>query len=273
MGRKRPRWSKRQESRRKTMSEDKLVVFKRRELAGSRLRCLMMTSGSRKQVAERLSELAKPFGTVDEKRHHWMPGGFLSKSEAQLGRTAEFLTPTQREALLRWWLVRRKGAQTPNWDIVSTCTVNDDDHGLLLVEAKAHIRELGEDDRCKAANADNRKNIGSRLKEVSAELNKHLPGWRLASQPHYQLSNRFAWSWNLASMGIPVILVYLGFLNVDEMPNPFKSADDWRKAVLEYAKNIVPEKAWKGEPIPTSGVPFRALIRAVDVKFEVSKPD
>lgn len=31
------------------------------------------------------------------------------------------------------------------------------------------------------------------------------------------MSNRFAWAWKLATMEVPVVLVYLGFLNATEM--------------------------------------------------------
>jgi len=249
------------------------VVLAKKELAGSRLRCLEFTSGSRDQVAARLTELMSPHGTVDARAHRWMPQGFLSKWEAQLGRTNAFLTADQREQSLKWWLVKRRGAQTPNWDIVSECQMSDGEPGLLLVEAKAHDRELGADDTCKSGNPDNRKNIGEKLSKASDELEKLLPGWNLASQPHYQLSNRFAWSWQLAKMGVPVVLVYLGFLNANEMSKAGQSAfathEAWVSRVLEYAGGTIPPEAWRLSIVAPEGASFRAVLRSVQVDFDV----
>jgi hypothetical protein len=51
----------------------------------------------------------------------------------------------------------------------------------------------------------------------------------------------------LASMGVPVVLVYLGFLcakGVSDLGEPFTDSADWSRVVLEYSRNIVPERAW-----------------------------
>jgi hypothetical protein len=44
-----------------------------------------------------------------------------------------------------------------------------------------------------------------------------MDGWTLSRDSHYQLTNRFAWAWKLASMGVPVVLGYLGFQGAAEM--------------------------------------------------------
>ena len=41
--------------------------------------------------------------------------------------------------------------------------------------------------------------------------------WGLSRDHHYRFSNRFAWSWKLATFGLLAVLVYLGFLNAQEM--------------------------------------------------------
>jgi hypothetical protein len=63
----------------------------------------------------------------------------------------------------------------------------------------------------------NHDKIGSAIRQANTNLNLISPGWNLSGDLHYQLSNRFAWSWKLASLGIPVVLVYLGFLNANDM--------------------------------------------------------
>ena len=46
------------------MASRKKVEFDPKELRGSRLRCLMLTSGSRRQVAERLTDLVALYARV-----------------------------------------------------------------------------------------------------------------------------------------------------------------------------------------------------------------
>ncbi|HEY6267088.1 MAG TPA: hypothetical protein VIX11_02230 [Candidatus Acidoferrum sp.] len=89
-----------------------------------------------------------------EARDFWMPSPLLnangewdanSVEEAKLGdsigESRNFFSPDQREEVTRWWLAVRERANTPNWDIASSCTI-DEKPGLLLVEAKAHRAEL-----------------------------------------------------------------------------------------------------------------------------------
>ena len=123
-----------------------------------------------------------------------------------------------------------KERTTPNWDIASTCTIKGQ-RGLLLVEAKAHSAELGESDSCGSRNRGNHERIRWAITEAAAGLQTATgSSWILSPDGHYQLSNRFAWSWKLASLGIPVVLLYLGFLNAEEMTDRgqvFGSAGQW----------------------------------------------
>jgi hypothetical protein len=88
---------------------------------------------------------------------------------------------------------------------------------------------------------------------------------------HYQLCNRFAWAWKLASMGIPTILVYLAFLQCTEMCNrgtPFSSPEDWEQSLKEHYDGIVPPNAW-GVRIPTTSAPMWAFIRSLEAQWKV----
>ena len=89
------------------------------------------------------------------------------------------------------------------------------------------------------------------------------------------LSNRFAWTWKVASLGVPVILVYLGFLHADEMARrgkPFISNRGWRSAVLEHGAKLVPEHAWE-TGLQTSGATIRATIRSLELQWVASPAD
>ena len=178
-------------------------------------------------------------------------------------KTFGLLCDERREQVLDWWLKVRPKANTPNWDIASTCEI-EGRAGLLLVEAEAHHNELscaGKPGPTTENGRDNHKKIGEAIEDANTELNKILSGWALSRDCHYQLSNRFAWAWKLASLGVPVTLVYLGFLNADEMREPFADADDWTRAVRTYGPDMVPETAWD-DRLDVGGTPLWAMIQS-----------
>ena len=70
-----------------------------------------------------------------------MPRGFTAPEEARLGDTEGLLSPEHRDIVTSWWLAVRARANTPNWDIASTASI-DGTQGLVLIEAKAHAAEL-----------------------------------------------------------------------------------------------------------------------------------
>lgn|ERR1022692_1705335 len=247
-------------------SNSESLMFWAREFKGSRLRCLQLTSLQNESVADVLNQLVEPHAHVDA-HALWMPRGMLAPNEVELGRTEEFLSNQQRAQLIRWWLaVGLDSATIPNWDIVSNCTI-DGRSGLVLVEAKAHPTELNEKDSS-GATGENGKRIEEALAEAERELNLSTPGWALDRHSHYQLSNRFAWAWKVASMGVPVVLVYLGFLNATEMLTDsrqiFRTAEDWENRVRDYSKGVVPPVIWNAE-LSVKSTQLIALIRAADV--------
>jgi hypothetical protein len=231
----------------------------------------MLTSLPRKTVAATLQRLVAPLAEVNPDRHRWLPGGLREPEEAKLGECPHFLTPELREELTSWWLVNRNGANTPNWDILSTCTIEGRE-GLLLIEAKAHDTEARREGKSKG-NAENDRQIGEAIAESNAELLKLSSGWAIQRDSHYQLSNRFAWAWKAASLGVPVILVYLGFLNADEMSHcgqPFTSSKQWRDLILDHGAGVIPESAW-GTRLKTPKAPMWALLRSMDLKWTVEE--
>jgi len=241
-----------------------------RDFYGSRFRCLLLTHQSRDVVANNLTNLVEPYATVDPNRDRWMPAGFLEPRESELDRTGDFLSPSQKEILTNWWLAVPRGKR-PTWDIVSTCTV-DGRPGLILIEAKAHVDEMSADGQTSTTSRNsqrNREQIASAVSESNRALGAIQPGFNLSIESHYQLSNRFAWSWKIASLGIPVVLVYLGFLNAGDMDKDgrqiFDSASSWKRAVHEYALGIVPEQAWERK-LDIKGTPVIPLIRSMDIR-------
>ena len=245
-----------------------------KDTRGSRPRCVLLTDGSPDRVAERLTRMVCRPEVVVSPGDRWRPQGTSDVREAQLDKAAEggavLLPESIRRQLREWWLVEGAGrSRTPNWDIASTCCVSGR-KGLLLVEAKAHAKELSKGDRCGAAPA-NRERIESALAEANASLRMLTGGsWRLSAEHHYQLSNRFAWSWKLAALGVPVVLLYLGFLDAVEMEDkgsPFGSGNDWRDMLLEHCRGVIEASCWE-RTLDVEGSPLLPLMRIVAQPFE-----
>ena len=247
---------------------------------GSRPRCVLLADGSRHAVADRLTGLVGLPDVAVSPNDFWMPCGKPVKAgkgwdkkpaaEARLDRAARFVATEIRRQLRDWWLEIVRGANTPNWDMASTCKIERRE-GLLLVEAKAHWNELSGKGKSMPDNENGQKNherIGSAIKQANTGLGRVAGGnWGLLRDDRYQLANRFAWSWKLASLGVPVVLLYLGFLNAEnEDMVPFRSEGDWTRALRDHARGAVPEPCW-GRRLEVDGTPLTPLIRAIEVPF------
>lgn len=239
-------------------------------LRGSLLRCLLLTGLPRHHTAELLTNLVRvPNIVVSSHNDIWMPRGLRDFKETTLVDTIDFLPDDKCRALVKWWLEKTRGANLPNWDIASTCTI-EGKKGLLLVEAKAHDRELSEAGKSQPTTINSQMNhsrIADAIEQANSGLNEALIGWKLTRDSHYQLSNRFAWTWKLASLGVPVILVYLGFLNAVEMSDrglPFDSSKTWEICIRKHAKGFVPDDAWGGK-LEINGTPICFQIRSMQL--------
>lgn len=242
---------------------------------GSKPRCHLLTHGTRVQVAARLTALMGAWGSVAP-TDSWLPEGFEDHNEAELPLAPELLTPVVRVGLARWWLPNDHLAdRTPNWDIASSCTI-DGRRGLLLVEAKAHENELVNtisgrklDTRNQGDQATrdaSHHQIGVAIEQARAGLQaaSSLP-WEIRIDSHYQLASRFAWAWKVAQLGVPVVMVYLGFIGADEMKDrgaPLASAAEWDAMVRAHAKGLVPGEVW-GSQVDVGGAPLVPLIVSV----------
>ena len=246
--------------------EQDRICFEKREFKGSRFRCLLATQQPKPKVVAFLNSLVQPLAKVGED-DSYMPEGFCKPDEARFGdETNGFLTDEQCEDATDWWLAVRQKANTPNWDIISTCTI-DGRKGLVMVEAKAHAGELNPNNRCGAENEQNRQRIDTAIRLANQKLGE---GWKLSIDSRYQLSNRFAWAWKVASLGVPVVLVYLGFLNASEMNQPFTSHGAWERCLLTYADGTVPRRVWNSDPLSVNGTHLIPLIRSADVNVTAS---
>ena len=199
----------------------------RKAQRGSKPRCHLFTDGTRAEVAGRLTALVRPHGSVTQ-TFSWRPDGFDDVEEVQLHKPNALIPDEKSRELENWWFQYR-GGSGPTWDLVSQFVVGRGRHarlGVLLVEAKAHQAELERESGGKRLERDASRNsrrnhgrIGKAIEEANVGL-RSLTGdqeWGLSRDSCYQMANRFAWAWKLASLGMPVVLVYLGFLNAIEM--------------------------------------------------------
>ena len=255
---------------------------------GSRPRCVLLVDGSREEVAERLTRLVDLPDVSVSPDDVWMPcgkplllpnGSWNRKpaEEARLDKADKLLPPEIRQELASWWLAVPKGANTPNWDIASTCTMYGK-KGLVLVEAKAHENELSESGKSEPTSSNSQQNherIGLATDEANRALRSatSCKGWNLSRDSHYQPSNRFAWAWKLASLGVPVVVLYLGFRNADDMDDDntvlFRSEAEWERTLKDHCRGIVAEACW-GKRIDIDCTPMIPIIRAFEQPFTCS---
>lgn len=186
----------------------------------------------------------------------FMPTGFddAGMVEAQLHRFGPALMPSTIDwaELNRWWLAAPHGANTPNWDLAATASLNGRP-ALVLVEAKANVPELSAAGKARPVGKDgapasknswrNHSHIAQAIAEAETALNAIEPGFSLSRDMHYQLSNRIAFSWKLGSLGLPTVLVYLGFTGdtgiLDAGPM-FATSAQWNALFNRESAGVLP---------------------------------
>ncbi|MGA2331727.1 MAG: hypothetical protein ABSG75_08200 [Syntrophales bacterium] len=229
--------------------------------------------GSAEGVADRITALAAPFAYVSAS-DRWMPQGFDDIKEAQLNRAPRLIDPEISEQLTAWWLApASRRSRTPNFDIASSCMI-EGKPGLLLIEAKAHDEELNKEvnGRKLAFNSSHdrkasHETIAAAIANAREGLEKATSlRWFISRDSHYQMSNRFAWAWKLTEFGIPIILVYLGFLKAEEMVDqgkPFANYSEWEQLVKAHSESLFPYDVW-GQRWVVNGQPFIPLIQSIE---------
>jgi hypothetical protein len=219
------------------------------------------------------------FGKVNSATACWMPNGLDDCEEARLHKAGAIISDaTAREKLLNWWLAVPNATRTttPNWDIASTCSIQGKP-GILLIEARAHDAELRNEEwekplgveDSKEVSLESRRNhvrIGCSIQEAAIALfDQTKLNWALSRGCCYQMSSRFAWGWKLADLRMPVILIYLGFLDCEEMGDgtdqrPIVSQSDGQQLVEAHSQPLFPRKVWNKE-WQVHGQSFIPLVR------------
>ncbi|MCB1512260.1 MAG: hypothetical protein KDJ36_15275 [Hyphomicrobiaceae bacterium] len=259
---------------------DLLLQLESNQRRGSKPRFHWLTHGTLHEVAARLTTLVEPWGTVSVD-DYWMPDGFETTDEAQLHKAPGlFSKPDHRHVIRDWWFkIVRGGRQTaPSIDIASTCAVGGET-GILLVEAKAHDLELIDEEKGKTLK--NKPSIGEKtnhdhIGDAISNTNRPLSDatrekWSLSRDNRYQMSNRFATACKLTELGYPVIVVYLGFLNAEDMRfggrTPLTSHDEWSKLVTDHSAPLFPRAVWNNRH-EVHGQPLIPIIRSMAIPYD-----
>jgi hypothetical protein len=155
--------------------------------------------------------------------------------------------------LRRWWLAHADGANTPNWDVALSCLV-EGSPGLILIEAKANAPEISRAGKPlpngRAAkppsdhSRDNHERIGEAIGEARDALRSIFPNASLSHLNNYQLSNRIAFAWKLASLGVPTVLIYLGFIGDPDIHKPFSDRDHWNRTFGSHLNEVCAGVFW-----------------------------
>ena len=118
----------------------------------------------------------------------------------------------------------------------------------MLVEAKANVPELStagkrEDNDASDRSRENHARIGAAIAEARTALAPLLPGIAIDRDRHYQLSNRLAFAWRLASLGVPTVLVYLGFTGdtgIGDVGEAFADDAHWQRTFRAHLAGVCP---------------------------------
>jgi hypothetical protein len=236
--------------------------------AGSRMHVLDWIELPNGRFIHSLNELLKPSGAQVGLTDQWRPLGRKDPSELRLtDRQNAILSAETADLLRKWWLMLPRRANAPNWDFASTATFDGGRSGVVLIEAKAHVAELkGEAKGKPPGNPANHAQIGLAIDQAALELSSLVPGVHISRDTHYQFSNRIAFSWKLASLGVPVVLIYLGFtgdMGITDQGEPLKDNRHWRTVFFEETQDIFPPAYWERE-ILIDQTPLWMLVRSLD---------
>lgn len=211
----------------------------------------------------------------------WMPKSWAEPDESRLfDADSPFLDEDRKTELQRWWLAH--SGNIPNWDLIVAAVTTTGNPAVVLVEAKAHASEFDckpkpvtkrDTPDAQKRTDENHEQIRKAIGEASHALSRFHADISISRDRCYQLSNRLATAWKLASMGIPSALVFLGFVGDREIAkegNYFSDDAHWQKRFNDYAAGCFPSELI-GKDIQCAAAPFRLISKSLAVQ-RASRP-
>lgn len=241
-------------------------------LSKSTRKCISAAAGSGKTrtlVYGLLSELAGTNGIVITDQDRLQPN-VKSREEWTLRQfcSQHFQDSFDFARFDKWWVPDKY--KNPTWDLLATCAIKGR-RGLLLVEAKAHEGELHFEGKELEENASeqslkNHERIRQCIEQANEALNVKCEGFDISIDKCYQLSNRVASAWKLAECGLPVVLLYLGFVDDRHFSDHFVDHKHWQRMMGAYMRDVVP-LSFPGRAIEfDNGETFMMLIKSFPAK-------
>lgn len=243
---------------------------KTKPLRGSRKHLLDLVESS--DFGDRMKEILAPANIPIGVGADRQPSGRQNMKEIEIPAFCRRYCTTSFDLrkLDGWWLPTARADKGATWDLLSTCSI-EGRNGLLLVEAKAHEEELDHSGKrlkptASAQSKINHAHIRAALTTISEDLHQRLDGKiNIAIDTHYQLANRIAWAWKLTQSGVPVVLLYLGFLGDTYFADHFRDHDHWQRAIGAYMNGVLP-LALPGKVVRNEeGVGFIFMIASLPV--------
>jgi hypothetical protein len=203
------------------------------------------------------------------------PAGRRNKADWQEYYVEQYLTsrpiPGWSQSMPSAWWVNGGGTR-PTWDLLCHVEVNAQP-GILLVEAKAHQGELhwpGKrlDPSASVLSNQSHAQIARCIVEANSALSRSCGGvFNLSACSHYQLANRMAYAWKLANLGLPVVLMYLGFIGDTYFKGDYIRDDwHWQRVMGGYLQGVIPQQfPEQAHPVGGSGS-VRFLVRSYSVQ-------
>ncbi|WP_270933474.1 hypothetical protein [Falsiroseomonas oryzae] len=249
-----------------------MATMQKAATAGSARHVLDWIGMGEPGFATSLNSLLEPTGVVVAPAAPRRPLGRVDPREAMLGVPVAppLLDGAVGKQLRGWWLaVDKPTTKEPTWDLAVVATFPDGRQGLVLVEAKAHLKEIVGAAAGKpltpSSNLKNHERIGAAIGEAAEALGGEAAGVRISRDRHYQFSNRIAWAWRLAASGVPVVLVYLGFTGdaaVAGAAAMLRDGDHWRAVLHAETAGVFPSAMWERE-IDVDDTPMWVLARSL----------
>lgn len=239
---------------------------------GSSFHLLQWTRKDRTVFASSLTRLINLPNVSITSSDWWRPAGDTNPVEARTENLPDEILSLQHKTSIRnWWLKHPTGANTPNWDFIGSAMI-DGQKGLVLIEAKAHKKEASFEGKLLKVDAsqkskENHQHIRNAIAEASDSLSAKYPDIHISVDAHYQLANRIAYAWKFASLGIPVVLLYLGFLNdvnMSDVGEPFGSNAERDEFIQDYTRGVFPLNLWN-TAIDCGNCGFYFGVRAMDI--------
>ena len=105
-----------------------------------------------------INEMIRPTELFVRQSGKRIPSGWDNTKEARLGKNSgALIKDSVNVALRKWWLVNARGANIPIWDLACEAFYHGNRPALVLVEAKAYVREFTKEAGGQGGeNADNR---------------------------------------------------------------------------------------------------------------------